>query len=160
MKKTLSIPEWHRMAAEGNAPPVRIMLEGISMHPAIRINRDYVTVVPLDGTPVAGDIVLFRHPGTKRYVMHRVWAVKDGRVLTWGDNCSGPDGWMAPEDIWGKAVLIERGKRNYRPDPRRGMRWAAFWHRAGRFYRFARQIAKRIRDRIRKILRRSSGADT
>ena len=58
MNRSLSIPEWHRMAMEGAAPPVRILLNGGSMFPLIRWNRDYVTIAPLKEPPVIGDIVL------------------------------------------------------------------------------------------------------
>ena len=121
MHRSLSIPEWHRLAQEGNALPVRIQLNGYSMHPLIRRCRDYVTVMPMDSEPQTGDIVLFCEPGTERYVMHRVWERKDGSILTWGDNCLCPDGWMPADAVWGKTVLIERGKRHIQPDPRKGM---------------------------------------
>ena len=153
MNKTLSIEEWHQMAEKGNAPPVRITLNGYSMNPLIRGYRDYVTVVPQEGTPGIGDIVLFCEPGTNRYVMHRVWALKDYRVLTWGDNCRKPDGWMMQAAIWGKVVLIERGKRVIHPDPQKGIRWATFWHKVGRIYRLGERIKQRVLNRITRIMR-------
>ena len=129
MNRSLFILEWRRMALEGTAPPVRIQLNGDSMYPLIRRNWDYVTVVQLQEKPVAGDLVLFadRNPG--RYIVHRVWDVKDGSVLTWGDNCMKPDGWFPLHSIWGKIVLIERGKRKIHPNAEMGLRWARFWHR-------------------------------
>ncbi len=108
MIKTISIPEWHQLAEKGNAPPVRIQLNGSSMAPLIRINHDFVTVVPLEEMPVAGDIVLFYEPCTDRYIVHRVWDVQKERILTWGDNCSKPDGWLPREVVWGKIIRIER----------------------------------------------------
>ena len=57
--KSISIPEWHRLAEKGMALPVRIQLNGGSMSPLIRMNCDYVTVGPLNETPATGDIVLF-----------------------------------------------------------------------------------------------------
>ena len=151
MNISISIPEWHRMAEEGNAPPARIQLNGFSMNPLIRGYRDYVTVVHLEELPEVGDIVLFCERDTGRYVMHRVWEVNDGMVLTWGDNCSGPDTWLRPEDIWGKAVKIERGKHVITPDPIRGVRWAKFWHKAGKCYRLCRRYKNGIMRRIRKL---------
>ncbi len=150
MNKTLSIEEWHQMAEKGNAPPVRITLSGYSMNPLIRGYRDYVTVVQQEGPLGIGDIVLFCEPGTNRYVMHRVWTLKGDRVLTWGDNCRKPDGWMRQEDIWGKAVLIERGKRVIHLDPQKGVRWATIWHHLGRIYRFGRRIKQGVLCRIKK----------
>ena len=152
MIKTLSIPDWHKMAAEGNAPPVRIRLSGYSMNPLIRGCRDYVTVKPVEEEIVVGDIVLFFGPEKNRYVIHRVWELKEDKVLTWGDNCLKPDGWIMKENVWGKVVLIERGKRVIHPDPQKGKRWATFWHPLGRIYRFVRRIKQGILYRIRKML--------
>ena len=72
MNMSLSIPEWHRMALEGAAPPVRILLNGGSMNPLIRWNKDYVTIIPPDRKLVPGDIVLFIEPKTERYVVPRM----------------------------------------------------------------------------------------
>ena len=153
MNNTLSVSEWHQLAAKGSSIPVRIQLGGYSMNPLIRGFRDYVTILPLEEIPEIGDIVLFCEPGTERYVMHRVWSLKDNMVLTWGDNCCKPDTWMPVEHIWGKAVLIEHGKHTVHPDPEKGIRWACFWHRVGKIYRFLRQIRNIIRRRIRRIMK-------
>ena len=149
MNRSLSIPEWHRMALEGTAPQVRILLNGGSMFPLVRWNRDYVTVAPQKGMPAVGDIVLFYERGKDRYVVHRVWEVRDGTVLTWGDNCASADGWISPEEVWGKIILIERGKRTIQPDPAKGMRWARFWHQAGKGYRLGRRIKEAVIRRLR-----------
>ena len=149
--KSVSIPEWHRLAAEGKAPPVRIKLSGYSMHPYIRGYEDYVTIIPMDRDPVIGDIVMFADPAAKdRYVMHRVWDIQDGKIMTWGDNCKGPDGWLSPEDLWGRAVLIEKGNRKIEPDPQKGMRWARFWHHGRKASHFIQRIRNGIHRRIKK----------
>ena len=150
MNRSISIPEWHRMAAEGEAPPVRILLNGGSMFPLIRMNRDYVTIVALDSEPGIGDIVLFTDSCTERFVVHRVWDIKDKTALTWGDSCPRPDGWIPFERIWGKTVLIERGRRKIVPDPRRGIIWAKFWHHGRRVYHFFRRIKEGIARRIKR----------
>ncbi len=134
MNRSLSIPEWHQMATKGNAPPVRIPLNGYSMFPLIRKDIDYVTIIPLDRQLVVGDIVLFAEPDTGRYVMHRVWEIQDGKVLTWGDYCEKPDRWCPMEMIWGRAILIERGRKKIHPNPAKGMRWARFWHKGRKIY--------------------------
>ena len=144
MKRTLSVTEWHLLAEEGNAPPVRIQLQGNSMFPLIRVNRDYVTVAAPDGEFAVGDIVLFADEKRDRYVMHRVWEVKEDRILTWGDNCDGPDGWLPLSAVWGKTVLIERGRRRIVPEPKKGMRRAKLWHRLGKVYRFAAKVKNKI----------------
>ena len=149
MNLTISIPEWHRLAMEGTAPPARIMLNGGSMFPLIRRNRDYVTVAPLKETPAVGDIVMFTQPDLEKYVMHRVWEVKDGQVLTWGDNCPAPDGWFPRDAVWGKIELIERGRRTIHPDPEKGLRWARFWHKVRPVYLFYLRIKQGIARRIK-----------
>ncbi len=152
MQRSLSIPEWHQMVVAGSAPPVRIQLNGNSMFPLIRYQRDYVTIVPLNEPPVAGDIVLFSDPSRERYVMHRVWQVKDGKALTWGDSCDRTDGWIPLEDIWGKALQVERGGKTIHMNAQRGILWASFWHRTGKVYRFACRIKHGIVRRIWKIV--------
>ena len=151
MNKSLSIPEWHRMALEGNAPPVRIPLNGNSMFPLIRWGKDFVTIIPLDRELKIGDIVLIAEPNTGRYVMHRVWEIRDSQVLTWGDNCWKPDAWFSTDKIWGRAILIERGHREIKPDPKKGMRWAKFWHKAGRIYRLSIGYKNGAIRRIKKL---------
>lgn len=151
MNKSLAISEWHQMAMAGNAPPVRITLNGGSMNPLIRWNRDFVTIIPLDRELIPGDIVLFAEPDTGRYVVHRVWEIRDGQVLTWGDNCARPDGWFSKDAIWGRVVLIERGRREICPDPTKGIRWARFWHKCGRPYRLYREYRAAIARRIKKM---------
>lgn len=135
MKMTISILEWHRMAMEGDVAAARIFLNGNSMFPLVRWNKDYVTIIPLEYEAVVGDIVLFNEPGTGRYVVHRIWEIKDDKVLTWGDHCDGPDGWIPKSSVWGKVSLIERGKRKIVPNSKKGLRWAKFWHKAGKIYR-------------------------
>ena len=151
MNRTLSIPEWHRLAQEGTKLPVRIPLSGWSMDPLIRGGRDLITVVPLEEKPQIGDIVLFAEPKGERYVMHRVWDLNNDEILTWGDNCLRPDGWLPINAVWGKAVLIERGERNIRTDPARGMKWARFWHQAGKIYRPYIKCKYALRSRIEKL---------
>ncbi len=151
MNRTLNIQEWHMLAEEGNAPPVRIPLMGYSMLPLIRYNRDYVTIKPLDTELQVGDIVLFAVPDSAIYVMHRVWELKDDKVLTWGDNCLRPDGWLPLDAIWGKAVLIERGRRMIRPDPHNGVLWAKFMHKTGKLYRLIRRYKFAIIRRINRF---------
>ena len=146
MKQSISIPAWHALAQAGQAPPMRILIQGNSMFPLIRKNRDYVTILPLEGAPAVGDIVLFVDPEQPgRYVLHRLWRIERDWALTWGDNCRCPDAWVPLEAVWGKASLIERGKRSIRPNPQKGMALAQFWHVTGRGYRWAQGVKYRIR---------------
>ncbi len=155
MNKSLSIPEWHQMALDGTAPPVRIMLNGGSMNPLIRWNKDYVTIIPPDRELVPGDIVLFVEPGAGRYVVHRVWNMENGKVMTWGDSCERPDGWLPAEAIWGRVVLIERGNKEIHPNPQKGMQWAKFWHHGVKVYHLYMRCRNGIARRIKKLKLRS-----
>lgn len=151
MKRSLSVQEWYQMSQEGTGIPIRIPLMGWSMYPLVRYNKDYVTVMPIDDELRIGDIVLFPDYSRKDvYVMHRVWSIKDNMVLTWGDNCKEPDNWMPESEILGKAILIERGKRKIQPDPQRGIRWAKFWHQAGKFRRLYKRYMDGLMRRIKK----------
>ena len=147
-KHSLSVSEWHRLSLEGTMLPVRTLIGGYSMEPLIRYNRDYVTIIPLSESLAVGDIVLFSDPYQKRYVLHRVWTLENERVLTWGDNCDSPDAWMTVNDIWGKVILIERGKHKITPDARKGLLFARFWHITGRAYRILRGTVSRVYHRI------------
>jgi len=141
MKKMLSVAEWHQMALEGTAPVMRIMLEGCSMDPLIRIRKDYVSIIQAKAPFKAGNIVLFADPNkAERYVVHRIWRTKDDSVLTWGDNCPKPDGWIPAGNVWGKVVLIERGERRIKPHPKTGLIWAWIWHQAMKIYRLREKI--------------------
>ena len=145
---SISIPEWHRMAEQGKTVPVRILINGDSMYPLIRMNRDYVTIVPMDGEPFVGEIVLFSDPGRKRYVLHRVWKLRNGEALTWGDNFNHPDGWIPRDAIWGKAVLVEKDGKRIVPDPKSGMRKARAWHAVGPGFRWSVGKARTIYHRL------------
>ena len=154
-KRTLSIPEWHELALRDEAPPVRIPIHGNSMFPLIRMDRDYVTIQPLTDVPGIGDIVLFHDPLRERFVLHRVWEIRDGNILTWGDNCNRPDAWQRPDTIWGKVTLIDRGKRQIRTDPKKGMLLAKIWHPAGKVYRPGRRLAAGAWHRLKRLLKRA-----
>ena len=154
MKKTISIPEWQQMAKSDNAPPVRIQLNGNSMYPLVRMNRDYVTIVPLEKTPSAGDIVLFNNSCIEKYVVHRVWKTKDGMIQTWGDNCPLPDPWLPLDHVLGKITLIERGKHIIHPEPKNGLCLAKFWHRGGKVYRVGKKYIQAIKRRVIRITSR------
>ena len=146
--RQIDIDEWHKLAQEGTSVSVRTLIRGNSMFPLIRINKDYATISPLEERPEVGDIVLFSDPAKKRYVIHRAWQIDGDRILTWGDNCPEPDGWMPMENIWGKVVLVERGKRKIEPDRKAGMALARFWHPVGKIWRWAGRVSRPVRNKI------------
>lgn len=125
--KTRSIPmeQWCALAREGAAPPVTICLEGDSMRPLIRRGKDPVTIVPLRRELMKGDVVLFRLG--ERYVVHRVWQLKDGLVRTFGDNCWNPEPWFPEEQVLGQVVRYVRGGRTHRLDTPAARAWGRLW---------------------------------
>ena len=152
-KRVITIPEWHEMALEDKAPPMRIPIHGNSMFPLIRMDQDYVTIQPLKEMPETGDIVLYDDPQRSCYVLHRVWMIQDENILTWGDNSYNTDGWRSLEDIWGKAVLIERGRIKIKPNPKRGLIWAKIWHSTAKSYRRCRGLAAGVYHRVKRLLK-------
>lgn len=146
--RSLSIPKWHEMALTGVKLPVRIMIGGTSMEPVIRCNKDYVNIIPASDNFSIGDIVLLSDPRKERYFLHRVWDIKNGQVLTWGDNCVGPDGWIPSEYVWGKVVSIERNGRKIIPDANKGIKWAKLWHHTVEPYRILKKIKGGIARRV------------
>lgn len=109
-KRTLSVEGWRSLAGEGVDIPIQICLAGESMRPLIRKGKDPVTILPLHRPPKRGDVVLFADD-RGRYVVHRVWKVGAGVVITLGDHCDAPDAPMPPEQIWGLVTEVRRNGR-------------------------------------------------
>lgn len=110
--RTLTVAEWRKLTEQGDCLPVRITLQGGSMRPLIRREKDFVTILPLTRPVKKGDIVLFadpRQPG--RYVVHRVNKVTTDHVITQGDHCIRADALLRPEQIWGLVTRVERGEK-------------------------------------------------
>ncbi len=146
----VTIARWRELAKNGTSLPVTIPLDGTSMQPLIRRNRDLVTIVPLTRDPLPGDVVLFEQPAG-RFVCHRVRRIDDSRVQTLGDNCWNPDDWMDRSQVLGLVVSVERGGRTVALDTDRsralGRAWMAF-HSARMIWRKLRSLGGRI---LRKI---------
>lgn len=156
--RVMSVKQWHQLCSEGAELQVRIPVNGVSMQPLIRKNRDIVTLLPLRRVPERGDIVLFKRPGQRVYVLHRLWRVEEGRVMTWGDNCPRPDGWMDRARVLGVAAAVERGKRTLRLDTafarRTGLFLAHVRHAFCRIRQGAYAMAVRLPEPIRKALKK------
>ncbi len=105
--RQISIAQWHALVQRGTVLPMCISLEGDSMRPLIRRNRDQIFFVPLTRPLKLGDVVLFEEP-LGRYVAHRVQRITDRYVQTLGDHCWNPDPWIPPADVLGVAVMVER----------------------------------------------------
>ena len=155
-KRQMSIAQWHALAADGVAIPMRIPLEGDSMRPLIRRGRDPVTIVPLSRALKRGDVVLFENP-PGRYVVHRVYRLRDGFVQTLGDHCWNPDPWMPERQVLGQVVQAERNGRRIPLDNRAARAFGRLWmacHPLRMCYRRLRSLAARC---YRKIIPRKEG---
>ena len=124
-KRSIPMEQWCALAREGAAPPVTICLEGDSMRPLIRRGKDPVTIVPLRRELMKGDVVLYRLG--ERYVVHRVWQLKEGLVRTFGDNCWNPEPWFPEEQVLGQVVRYGRGGRTHRLDTPAARAWGRMW---------------------------------
>lgn len=145
-RRSLPIDQWHEMGQAGDMIPVTIPLAGDSMRPLIRRNRDKVTIIPLNRELQIGDIVLFQG-GPERYVVHRVYRIREGFVQTLGDNCLNPDPWMKKEQVWGLVIRMERGGKTYPLDSEASRRWGRAWmaiHPIRMIYRRGRALAGKV----------------
>ena len=124
--RRMSIAQWHALAKDGPAPPMCVPLEGDSMRPLIRRGRDRVTIVPLTRPLKRGDVVLFEAP-PGRYVVHRVYRLRDGFVQTLGDHCWNPDVWIPERQVLGQAVQAERGRMRIPLDSALARGWGCCW---------------------------------
>ena len=143
--RTIPMEQWCALARENVAPPVTICLEGESMRPLIRKGRDPVTIVPVRGELKKGDVVLFTL-GDGRYVVHRVWRLREGLVRTLGDNCVNPEPWFPRAQVLGQVVRFSRNGHAFRLDTPAarafGRVWMAFFP-IRRGYKRARTMAGR-----------------
>lgn len=154
----MSVQQWHQLCSEGAELRVRIPVNGTSMQPLIRKNRDFVTLMPLRRPPERGDIVLFERPGQRVYVLHRLWRTEENRVMTWGDNCPRPDGWMDRVRVLGVAAKVERGKLTLRLDTAAARKAGLLLAHGRHAFCRARQgvcaIAVRLPEPIKKTLKK------
>lgn len=124
--RSISVADWCALAESGAAPPIMIPLEGSSMQPLIRRGKDPVTIVPLQRPVKKGDVVLLM-TDSGRYVVHRVWKMKEKQVRTLGDNCVNPDPWIPNEYVLGQAICYSRNGRKYRLDTCFARLWGRVW---------------------------------
>lgn len=127
-KRNISIETWHTLSLHGQAPPVKIYLDGGSMRPLIRRKTDKVTILPLDKPLERGDIVLFKS-ADGRFVVHRVWQFHDDWIQTLGDWCIFPDAPIPRENIYGVVTEMKRGGKYYSLDAPEFRAFGKFWMR-------------------------------
>lgn len=87
---------------------LRFRAKGVSMMPFVR-DGELLVIQPTSNVRF-GDIVLCR-TADERVIVHRVVSVGNGGILTQGDACRQPDSIVTEEDVLGRVVAVERGKR-------------------------------------------------
>ena len=148
--RTIPMEQWCALARENVAPPVTICLEGESMRPLIRKGRDPVTIVPVRGELKKGDVVLFTL-GDGRYVVHRVWRLREGLARTLGDNCVNPEPWFPRAQVLGQVVRFSRNGHAFRLDTPAARAFGRVWmvlFPIRRGYKRARALAGRMYRRV------------
>lgn len=146
--RSVSIQQWAEWVRSGAAPTVTIRLDGDSMRPLIRRNRDAVTIQPLTRPLKRGDVVLFRS-STGQYVIHRVWKLRGQFVQTLGDNCWNPDPWMDAGQVLGIVVSVKRNARAWNLNTRLSRTLGRIWMAL----RPLRNLWRTGKNRARRILR-------
>ncbi len=112
---SISVEQWHELALEGISTAITLKLDGESMRPLIRKQKDSVTILPVSRQLKKGDIVLFaRNDGV--YVVHRIYKIIDNEVITVGDNCIEFDAPMPVSSVLGMVVRLERNGKIFNLD--------------------------------------------
>ena len=146
----MTLEDWACYAQKGVDIPIVVPLHGNSMEPLIRYMKDQVTIVPLKREPMVGDIVMFRR-SDGAHVVHRVYQVTPEQVITWGDNCWGPDAPLQHRDVLGLVTAMQRRgrRRDLDTEAQRayGKRWMSRWRKPWLHYR-------RLRSRAAHLVRR------
>ncbi len=145
-------PEFAVLASEflSRGLRLRFRASGGSMAPEIR-SGDVVEVAPLgsDRSVRRGDIVLCRLPNGG-IVLHRVVRIRgrrgERRILPKGDALAGPDGWIDPESVLGRAVVVFGAQGT---PTRLDVPWAGIRAQGRAFVSLAGMLAGRIRCRVR-----------
>lgn len=125
-QRTLSMEQWCALSRDGAVPAMTVPLEGNSMRPLIRKRLDPVVIAPVWRDLKVGDVVLFVDE-RQRYVVHRIWKMKQGLVRTLGDNCRYPEPWFSRDRVLGMAMSYKRNGRTHRLDTRRSRIWGRVW---------------------------------
>lgn len=97
------------------ADAVSIVLDavGSSMEPTVP-GGSVMTVEPLDGAPLVGELLVFVPEHGVLLACHRVVALDaDGRALTQGDRHTAPDGFCDPSRFVGRVRSFTLGGRRY-----------------------------------------------
>lgn len=149
--RSISVEQWSELAREGAAPAVTIRLDGDSMRPLIRREKDFVRIQPLIRPLKIGDVALFRSD-SGIYVVHRVRKLKGRYVQTLGDNCWNPDTWIHVQQVLGLAVSVKRDGKTINLDSRLSRAAGRIWMRLRPLRNRWRSLKSLARRALKKIL--------
>ena len=127
---------------------------GSSMAPFIG-RQDILTITWQDNTPLrVGQVVVFKHWGCEKLLIHRIIRKGDSGWVTKGDNCLNSDGDIPTDDIFGLVTHVERhGKRGRVLCARPESKIAAFLNRTNflillrKLWNMARRLPRRLLNR-------------
>lgn len=111
----LSLTEWISITQNKDIIiPITLHTTSGSMLPVIRIKEDTVIVIPCELKDAhIGDIVLIRKLDTSAgVVLHRLYRIKNGKIITLGDNMRQPDNEENVEMLLGRAISITGPRKN------------------------------------------------
>lgn len=123
----------------------RFTAHGVSMSPFIR-DGDRVELERITALKV-GDIVAASRE--EKLLVHRIVAVKNGKVLLKGDHLRNPDGWFEQADLLGKIVAVTHDRKEQPVGVTRLNRTVAALSKQG-LLPFALQIYAKIFKKVEK----------
>ena len=130
------------LLADG-ASAVAVPVKGGSMRPFLS-EEDTVYLAPVSSPPRSGDIILYRRP-CGRYILHRVYRVKNGSYSMLGDSQSQPEHGISSDQLLAIAVAADRrGKRIYPTSPVWRC-YACVWRRSVRLRKLLFRFAGLVR---------------
>ena len=153
----LSIAKWITVTENKDITiPITLHTTSGSMLPTIRMNEDKVVVIPCGVPDVqVGDIVLIRKPDSPAGVLlHRLLRIKDGKLVTLGDNMRQPDREENVDALLGRAVSITGPGKNIDCDNPKWRKRAARWVRLWRI-RPLLMLPHRVVDKLERTMKKN-----
>ncbi len=144
------IPVLRQLMDEGRQVPLTIT--GNSMSPFLIHERDKIIISAVDRPLKKGDMAFYQR-WNGQYIMHRVYRVApDGSCYFVGDAQTNVEGPIAPEQIFGLIVAVERKGKRERP----GTFWWEFFEH---FWLYARPIRPVLWGLYRRLFNRHKQAE-
>lgn len=93
-------------------------VNGTSMYPMLKQNRDLVAVFSVGDGIDCGDVILYKRKKDGALILHRVISVQNDYYILRGDNCSTSET-VLPDQVLGKLrYYVHNGKTIQLTDPR------------------------------------------